>query len=42
MLSVGVYSFIEVNNSKLKKLGWQPRVSTESGIIKTLKFFDSK
>ena len=38
---VDVGNFV-VDNSKLKKLGWQPRVSTESGIIKTLKFFDSK
>ena len=31
-----------VDNSKLKKLGWQPQVFIESGIMKILKFFDSK
>jgi len=30
-----------VDNSKLKKLGWIPKISIEHGIKKTLKFFES-
>ncbi len=38
---VDVGNFI-VNNSKLKNLGWIPKVSTESGIIKTLDYLNSQ
>ena len=37
---VDVGNFV-VNNSKLRKLGWSPKISTDVGIKKTLKFFQS-
>ena len=37
---VDVGNFI-VNNSKLRKLGWSPKVSIDSGIRKTLDYFQS-
>ena len=37
---VDVGNFV-VDNSKLKKLGWIPKISIEHGIKKTLKFFES-
>ncbi len=36
---VDVGNFV-VNNSKLKKLGWQPKISIDEGIKKTLIFFE--
>lgn len=30
-----------VNNDKLKKLGWSPKIDLENGILKTLKYFQS-
>ena len=38
---VDVGNFV-VNNSKLRKLGWSPKTSTDIGVKKTLKFFQSK
>lgn len=38
---VDVGNFI-VDNSKLKKLGWKPKISIELGIQNTLKYFDSQ
>ena len=35
---VDVGNFV-VNNSKIKKLGWKPKVSVKEGIIETLKYF---
>lgn len=35
---VDVGNFV-VNNSKIKSLGWEPKISIEEGIDKTLKFF---
>jgi UDP-glucose 4-epimerase len=35
---VDVGNFV-VNNSKMKKLGWKPKVSVKEGIIETLKYF---
>ena len=35
---VDVGNFV-VDNSKLKSLGWKPKISIEDGITKTLKFF---
>ena len=35
---VDVGNFV-VNNSKLRKLGWSPKISTDIGVKKTLKFF---
>ena len=35
---VDVGNFV-VNNSKMKKLGWKPKVSVREGIIETLKYF---
>ena len=37
---VDVGNFV-VNNSKLKKLGWKPKVSIDEGIKKTLNFFEN-
>ena len=37
---VDVGNFV-VNNSKLKKLGWKPKVTINEGIRKTLEFFES-
>ena len=37
---VDVGNFV-VNNSKLKSLGWKPKVSVDEGIKKTLNFFES-
>ena len=37
---VDVGNFV-VNNSKLKKLGWKPLVDINSGIKKTIKYFNS-
>ena len=37
---VDVGNFV-VDNSKLKKLGWTPKISIENGIEKTIKFFNS-
>ena len=37
---VDVGNFV-VNNSKLKKLGWKPKVTIDEGIKKTLEFFES-
>jgi len=37
---VDVGNFV-VNNSKLKKLGWKPRVDINSGITKTINYFNS-
>lgn len=37
---VDVGNFI-VDNSKLRKLGWTPKVSVEKGIAKTLDYFNS-
>ena len=37
---VDVGNFV-VDNSKLKKLGWTPKISIEEGIKKTIKFFNS-
>jgi len=37
---VDVGNFV-VNNSKLKKLGWKPKTSLESGIIFTLEYFQN-
>lgn len=31
-----------VDNSKLKKLGWRPKVSIDQGILKTLDYFNSQ
>ena len=38
---VDVGNFV-VDNSKLKKLGWKPRVDINSGIKKTIEYFNSK
>jgi UDP-glucose 4-epimerase len=38
---VDVGNFV-VNNSKLKRLGWKPKINIESGLKKTIKHFDSK
>ena len=38
---VDVGNFV-VDNSKLKKLGWVPKITTEKGITKTLDYFSSK
>jgi nucleoside-diphosphate-sugar epimerase len=38
---IDVGNFV-VNNAKLKKLGWKPKVSIELGIIKTLDYFNSQ
>ena len=38
---VDVGNFI-VDNSKLRKLGWIPKISIESGIRKTLDYFHSQ
>ena len=38
---VDVGNFV-VNNSKLRKLGWTPKVSVEKGIVKTLDYFNSQ
>ena len=38
---VDVGNFI-VDNSKLKSLGWNPKISVKEGIIETLKYFNSK
>ena len=35
---VDVGNFV-VNNSKLKKLGWKPKITINEGIEKTLEFF---
>ena len=35
---VDVGNFV-VDNSKLKKLGWNPKISVEEGIKKTMEFF---
>ena len=35
---VDVGNFV-VNNSKMKKLGWKPKVSVKEGMIETLKYF---
>jgi len=37
---VDVGNFV-VNNSKLKKLGWKPQVDINSGVKKTIKYFNS-
>ena len=37
---VDVGNFV-VNNSKLRKLGWSPKISVDVGVKKTLKFFQS-
>ncbi len=37
---VDVGNFV-VNNSKLKKLGWKPKISVETGIKLTLEYFQS-
>ena len=37
---VDVGNFI-VNNSKLRKLGWSPKISINAGIRKTLDYFQS-
>jgi len=31
-----------INSSKLKKLGWEPKVSFEEGIIKTIEYYKNK
>ena len=36
---VDVGNFV-VNNSKLKSLGWKPKVSVKDGIKKTLEYFE--
>ena len=36
---VDVGNFV-VNNSKLKKLGWKPKISVEEGIDNTIKYFE--
>jgi len=36
---VDVGNFV-VNNSKMKSLGWKPKISVEEGISKTLKYFE--
>ncbi len=36
---VDVGNFV-VNNSKMKSLGWKPKISVEEGIRKTLKYFE--
>lgn len=38
---VDVGNFV-ANNTKLQKLGWKPKVSLESGIMKTLDYFKSQ
>ncbi len=38
---IDVGNFV-VNNTKLKKLGWTPKISVELGIIKTLDYFNSQ
>ena len=38
---VDVGNFV-VNNSKLKKLGWKPKVDINSGINKTIEYFNSQ
>jgi len=38
---VDVGNFI-VDNSKLKSLGWNPKISVKEGIIETLQYFNSK
>ena len=38
---VDVGNFV-VNNSKLRKLGWKPQVDINSGIKKTIKYFNSQ
>ena len=38
---VDVGNFV-VDNSKLQKLGWIPKVSVENGIKKTLDYFESQ
>ena len=38
---VDVGNFV-VNNSKLKKLGWKPQVDINSGVKKTIKYFNSQ
>ena len=37
---VDVGNFV-VSNSKLRKLGWSPKISVDVGVKKTLKFFQS-
>ena len=37
---VDVGNFV-VNNSKLKSLGWKPKINLEQGIKKTLEYFKS-
>ena len=37
---VDVGNFV-VRNSKLQKLGWKPKITIETGVKKTLKFFES-
>ena len=39
--TVDVGNFV-VNNSKLKKLGWKPQVDINSGIKKTIDYFNSQ
>jgi len=31
-----------VDNSKLKTLGWEPKVSPKEGIVKTLEYFSKE
>jgi UDP-glucose 4-epimerase len=38
---VDVGNFI-VDNSKLRSLGWKPKISTEEGIKKTIKYFQDE
>ena len=38
---VDVGNFV-VNNSKMRKLGWKPKISVEKGILETLKYFKEK
>ncbi|MNC89586.1 hypothetical protein D3C83_55470 [compost metagenome] len=38
---VDVGNFV-VDNSKLRKLGWTPKVSVELGFMKTLNYLDSQ
>jgi nucleoside-diphosphate-sugar epimerase len=38
---VDVGNFV-VNNSKLKSLGWKPKVNLNQGIRKTLEYFESE
>lgn len=38
---VDVGNFV-VNNSKIRSLGWAPKVTIKDGIKKTLEYFESK